>query len=492
MNRHYKLFAAVAAGAAAATGDLCASEHDSPNIVVFIADDVSQSDFGCYGNRVIRTPNIDALASDGVRFTNAVLTASSSSPSRCSIMTGRYPHNTGACELHSPLGEEQVSLARVLKDAGYYTIQAGKWHFGANVRREGAAFFDDFDLSGGDIKDGGGDSGADRWVEFLRRRPADQPFFAWFAAHDAHRNWDDDTSMERYDPDLINVPDYMVDDMRTRNDIASYYYEVSRFDRSVGRAIDELKRQGLYDNTIIIVMADNGRPFVNAKTRLIKEGIWTPLIIRYPGNEMNRGRVCSSLVSSIDIAPTLAGAAGVQKVPSFQGRDFTEVIRNPEKKFRRYAFAEHNWHDFEAYERMVCTERYVYIENRRPQLSVIGAQDVMNGGSGVSLREGYEKDSLTDIQKDIFITPRPENLLYDNVSGTCLEVDTDGMKGTMSVKLSRVLSKWQRQTRDTCPTSLTQDWYDRKTMKRTSLHQKRGEMPGYSKGAAFVKSSGPF
>ena len=88
-----------------------------PNILIFIADDISQRDLGCYGNSTVRTPNIDALARDGVKFNNAVLATSSSSPSRVSIITGRYPHNTGACELHSPVGDEQISLAGILKES---------------------------------------------------------------------------------------------------------------------------------------------------------------------------------------------------------------------------------------------------------------------------------------------------------------------------------------------------------------------------------------
>ena len=111
-----------------------------PNILIFIADDISQRDLGCYGNSTVRTPNIDALARDGVKFNNAVLATSSSSPSRVSIITGRYPHNTGACELHSPVGDEQISLAGILKGRGYYTMQAGKWHFGNSAAKPSGPF----------------------------------------------------------------------------------------------------------------------------------------------------------------------------------------------------------------------------------------------------------------------------------------------------------------------------------------------------------------
>jgi N-sulfoglucosamine sulfohydrolase len=109
-----------------------AQPKEKPNILIFIADDVSYNDFGCYGHPVIKTPNIDKLAKNGLRFTNAFLTISSCSPSRISILTGRYPHNTGAAELHTDIPAGQVLFPQMLKDAGYYTAQAGKWHLGSS------------------------------------------------------------------------------------------------------------------------------------------------------------------------------------------------------------------------------------------------------------------------------------------------------------------------------------------------------------------------
>ena len=91
-----------------------------PNFIIFIADDVSWNDFGCCGNKDVQTPNIDNLAADGLRFTNVYLTASSCSPSRNSILSGRYPHNTGAPELHTQPPDWMLSLPEVLKENGYY------------------------------------------------------------------------------------------------------------------------------------------------------------------------------------------------------------------------------------------------------------------------------------------------------------------------------------------------------------------------------------
>ena len=108
---------------------------DKPNVVFFIADDVSQEDFGCYGHPVIQTPNVDALAKQGMRFDNAYLTTSSCSPTRCSIITGRYPHNTGAPELHVRLPKEQIRFPELLREAGYYTALSGKNHMFGNKDR---------------------------------------------------------------------------------------------------------------------------------------------------------------------------------------------------------------------------------------------------------------------------------------------------------------------------------------------------------------------
>src|SRR5210317_683664 len=104
------------------------SGEPRPNIIFFIADDWSQEDVGAYGHPSIQTPNMDSLAANGMRFTNAYLTTSSCSPTRCSIITGRYPHNTGAPELHQGLPGDQIMFPKILKEHGYHTVLSGKHH----------------------------------------------------------------------------------------------------------------------------------------------------------------------------------------------------------------------------------------------------------------------------------------------------------------------------------------------------------------------------
>lgn len=458
-----------------------AENNQRPNIVLIIADDISKRDVGCYGNTFVKTPNIDALAKDGLRFTNVFLTASSSSPSRASIITGRYPHNTGACELHSPIGDEQIFFPNLLQNAGYYTAQAGKWHISRPAKTC-------FDRSGGALEDGGGESGCKKWVTFLHERPKDKPFFMWFASHDAHREFWDKELDETYDEKTVVSSPFLINDKNTRKDLAGYYNEITRFDSYVGDVIQELKNQNVLGNTIVIVMADNGRDFPRAKTLLLEDGIMTPFIVHLPPGMSKKNIQCNSLLSSIDIAPTLLELAGVDSMPkSFQGRSFCGLFKNPNKKFRNYVFAEHNWHVYEAYERMVCTDQYLLIENKRPNLPGRGT---VGSPSDKSLVKAYEKGTLTHLQQELFQLPRKDVVLFDRKKDSDQIHDLSETKKALSAKMLSVLHTWQTETDDTLPLYLKPDRNKEVTL--TLELKEKIEMPGASKNAILNRKSGPF
>ncbi len=163
---HFLLATLFAAVAAAADPRL--------NFVFIIGDDISGEDFGCYGNPGIRTPNVDRLAAEGLRFTNAYVTTSSCSPSRCSILTSRYPHNLEtASELHGILPEGVTMFPKLLRDAGYYTAQSGKSHFGTDSDIFNGPAVAAFDIGGDGARDdlSGGHGGENQWIARLRGRP---------------------------------------------------------------------------------------------------------------------------------------------------------------------------------------------------------------------------------------------------------------------------------------------------------------------------------
>lgn len=463
------------------------SRAQKPNIILFLADDVSWNDLGCYGNKEVKTPNIDLLAKSGIRFTNFFLTASSCSPSRNSIITGRYPHNTGAPELHTEPPLEMVSFPEKLRQQGYYTAQAGKFHMGKYALRG-------FDVTNENAKLNG-DGGENLWIKTLQERPKDKPFMLWYASYDAHRPWGPNEFSGTHLPAEVTPPFYLADAIGTKSDLAKYYDEIARFDHSIGQVVEELHRQKILENTIIVIMADNGRPFPHSKTRVNDRGMKTPFIVCWPKGIGEKERVCQSLVSSIDIAPTLLELASVKIPESVQGVSFCALLDRPEKSFRNIVFAEHNWHDYEAHERMVRSKDFLYILNSRPQFANSGPADALGSPSFKDLLDLKTTGSITPVQADVFMSPRPAEELYEIGS------DPDQVKNVISntgyqnelKNFRKVLSEWMDQTGDDIPQNLTQDWYtkDSKTAKTPGFGI-RGQMPGEKRNATQNNHKGKF
>jgi N-sulfoglucosamine sulfohydrolase len=427
-----------------------------PSVIIFIADDVSWDDFGCYGNKQVQTPNIDRLAGNGLKFTQVYLTASSCSPSRNSIMTGRYPHNTGAAELHTQPPLSMLSFPELLRKNNYYTAMSGKFHMGDYANRGFDEMITDLNLVG--------DGGEEMWVSQVKNRPKDKPFFMWFAAYDAHRVWGPNVFSGTHHPDEITPPDYLANGAETRSDLAQYYDEIKRFDHYVGEVVRELEDQGVLDNTLIIIMADNGRPFPHSKTRLNDRGMKTPFVVHWPAGIPRNGS-CHSLISAVDIAPTILSLADCPVPEQFQGHNFSGLFQNPEMRFRNYLFAEHNWHDYEAYGRMVRNDSFMYILNERPQFPQSGPADAVGSPSYMELTEQKEQGKLSAIQADVFVTPRPHEELYDCKAdpGQYLNVASLPQYQEVLSTLRKVLTEWMHQTGDNIPDNLTNDWYLRES-----------------------------
>ena len=316
----------------------------------------------------------------------------------------------------------------------------------------------------------------------------------WFASIDAHRDWQTDDLATPHNPQESEVPPYLVDAPETRKDLAYYYDEIQRLDRFVGEVKQELKTQGVLDSTLMIIMADNGRPFPRAKTRVYDSGMKTPFVLSWPKGITGNGISNNSMISVIDIAPTFLELAGVEIGPSFQGRSFANTINNPTKEHRNYVFAEHNWHDYEAHERMVRTTRFMYVINHRPQFPNQGPADSNRSPSYEELKLARDAGKLNAAQADVFITPRPHEELYD-----CL-VDPEQLVNIASNMryrevlrdLRSVMQQWTTATGDDVPDNLTPAWYDTETGAGLDIERKRGEMPGNKTNAVKINNKGPF
>ncbi|MCB1232687.1 MAG: sulfatase [Verrucomicrobiae bacterium] len=449
-----------------------------PNLILIIADDMAWNDCTAYGHPTIHTPNLQKLAEGGMRFDNAFLTISSCSPSRASIITGRYPHNTNAEELHWPVPAEQVTFVEKLKEAGYWTGAAGKWHLGDALRDR----FDEVrevDTSGFQLPtgkagqegkfveslEGEAQSGCVDWVPMLNERPRDKPFFFWLAALDPHRDYHEGIVENPHQPEEIRLPPYQPDTPEVRGDYGLYYDEISRLDKYVGKVMATLEEQGVTENTVVLFFSDNGRPFPRDKTTLYDSGIKTPWIVHWPA-KVAAGSTCRRLVSSVDIAPTFLKLAGVAEIgDTFEGRDFSPLLEHPDKAIREFIYAEKNWHDFEDHARAVRSERYKFIFNAYEDLPLTPSADSARSPTFETMKSLHQAGKLLPHQRLPFIAPRPKEELYDTIDDPheLNNLANDPRHSVVLETMRAAYHAWEKKTGDYVPDLRTADEFDRET-----------------------------
>lgn len=377
--------------------------HAQPkHIVVFIADDHGQ-DTGAYGNPVVQTPHLDALAEEGTRFTHAFATTASCSASRSVILSGLHNHRTGQYGHthnyhHFASYDYLKSLPVLLQEAGYRTASAGKYH----VAPESAYHFEHYFR--------GHSRNAVQMTAQVRdfiQADDEQPFFLYMATSDPHRGRPLERAFEEefaapindfgnrpdgfeaidpvaYDPAEVIVPAWLPDTPATRAELAEYYQSVSRLDQGFGALVALLKESGVYDETLIIYMSDHGIAMPGAKTTVYEPGLRSPLIVRHP-DVQQRGLVSDAMISWVDITPTLLDYAGVEE-PVYQqhvrnaevehyvtlpeehrlhGRSFLGIIDDVDPRGWDEVYASHTFHEIQMYYpmRVVRDRQYKLIWN---------------------------------------------------------------------------------------------------------------------------------
>ncbi len=381
-----KLYQSLLLSASLAFGDsLFAAEAKPMNVVVLYADDWRFDTLGCAGNPVVKTPNLDRLAGDGSRFTQNCVTTSICGVSRACLFTGQWMSrhgNPAFAAFKTPWAETYPGLLRA---SGYFVGHIGKWHNG-KFPEENFDFGRSYSGTHW-IKEPGGTQihvtkkNENDALEFLRARPADQPFcltLAFFATHAEDMNpkqyLPQPESMALYQDVTIPVPKTATDEAfrkmppfiaNEKNEsrvrwhwrfdtpekyqemMKNYYRLASEVDATCGRVIEELKKQGVLDNTLIIFTADNG--YFHAEHGLAdkwyphQESIRVPLIVRDPRMAAaKRGKTIDDFTLNVDLAPTILGAAGVKAPATMQGRNMAPLYLAPEKAaWRSEFFYEH-------------------------------------------------------------------------------------------------------------------------------------------------------
>lgn len=425
--------------------------QDLPNIVVFIADDAGM-DFGCYGNKGIQTPHIDKIASNGMQFEQAFLTSPQCSPSRTSILSGQFAHTIGTEDLHNGLDSATKIVPHYLSEAGYYTGLMLKGHIGKNGMKQ----FDWHDNGFKDYRVGKWYDKIEGNVSQFLEQAGEAPVFLWVGFIDPHRPYLDSINGAPavHDPKDVSVPPYLIDEERTRKDLAAYYDEMHRMDTNIGQITKLLEEDGRLDNTLIIFLSDNGYPFPRGKGSLYDSGIKTPLLFSWPGH-ISKGTHYAGLSSVIDLAPTLLDVAGVAKPEAFYGKSLLPLLKNPKKNSANetYVFAERNWHVWDDYVRSVRSDKYKLIFNAY-QDRVLGVTDAHEMPSYEPIAEAKNNGTLSKETSQVFAFPRPMIELYDveNDPYELVNLAYQPEKYRKEIaELYEVLYQWQQQTNDHDP-----------------------------------------
>ncbi|MBD3184827.1 sulfatase-like hydrolase/transferase [Candidatus Poribacteria bacterium] len=406
-----------------------------PNILWLDTEDLSP-DLGCYGNTLVKTPNIDQLADEGVKFTNAFVTAPVCSASRSAVVTGMYQTSFGGHHHRSnrdnPLPDNIKHISHYLREAGYFTCNGQVMTDG----HQGKLDYN-FKMSFDEAFDG------TDWSQ----RKSDQPFFAEVHFNEAHRVFHKDPD-NPINPDDVEIPPYYPDHPITRLDWALYLETIQNLDKKIGKVLQRLEDEGLADNTVVFFWGDHGRAMLRGKQFLYDGGIHIPLIVRWPGH-IQPGTVRDDLISMVDLAPTWLNIAGAE-VPEymegqdFLGSDFTE---------REYIIAARDRCD-ETDDRIRCVQakKYKYIRNFHPERPYTYFNAYKKQAYPVlTLMEIMQERGELKPEQARFTAPnRPEEELYDlkNDPHEINNLADDPEHQKILKDLSSKLDSWIKETGD--------------------------------------------
>ncbi len=436
---------------------------DKPLNVVWISCEDMGPILGSYGNDVIKTPHLDKLASEGVRYTNAYSTVGVCAPSRFSIITGMYSarlgaHNMRTGDYHNYKTPEEVSYRKsigvidkegknipeyevvpptyvkpfteVLRTKGYYCANNFKCDYQFN------APFTAWDEVSSTVS--------------YRDAPKDKPFFyVWntLLTHES-RIWERSNQPLTVNPEDIIIPSYFPDIPEVRNDIARKYSNIEAMDKKVGELMTQLEEDGLLEKTIIMFWSDHGGNLLRQKRAVGNSGLNVPLIIRYP-NKMDAGKVDNRIVSLMDLGPTVLSLLNIKPPEHYDGK---AIAGHYEESARKYVFGTADRFDESTdMQRSVLDGRYVYIKNFMPELPLIYRNKyreriTMNS----KLIQMDSLDMLDGDAKYIFMKTKPSEEFYDLVNDP-YEVNNiinDPKQADKIDNFRFALENWQKEIND--------------------------------------------
>jgi len=443
--------------------ELTVNAQDKPNIIWLSCEDIDPA-LSCYGAKGISTPNIDRIASEGIRYTHAYATVGVCAPSRSSIITGMYPVSIGTQNMrtgnhyafHEPEEETYKTNIQVtdfrgrnvpeysavlpsfvkcfpeyLREAGYYCTNNAKCDYQFNCP---ITVWDEVSKKAS-----------------FKNRTKDQPFFAVINFEVTHesRIWMNKEHPMLVNPDSIDIPAYYPTNPVVKKDVGRKYSNIEELDQQIGEMLADLEKEGLLDNTIIFFWSDHGGPLLRQKRAVGNSGLHVPLLVRFPDKKM-AGSVVGDIVSLMDLGPTVLSLAGIKPPDYMHGKAFLGSYKTIQP--HKYAFGSADRFD-ESIDRSrsVLDGRFVYIRNYFPELPLIYRNKYREQ---IEMTQELIKMNLNNELKDdaayIFMKTKPEEELYD-LQNDPYEVHNLANIPEYAAKLNELrsaLAKWQMTVGD--------------------------------------------
>lgn len=384
-----------------------------------------------YGDASVRSPRTDALAAESFLFCDAHATAPLCSPSRGSLLTGRYPHENGLVGLahHGwEYHEDVVTLQHAMSNGGWHTTLYGMQHETTHMTRLG---YDEYDVE---------NSYCDHVVSLAEgffERIGDVPFLLNAGFFETHRPFPQ-SEYEYADPATVHVPSYLPDTAQVREDLAAFHGSITKADRAVGRLLDALAAHGLDQNTWVVFYTDHGAALPRAKSTLYAAGTGIAMMVRPPRDRALTPARLDDLFSGVDLMPTLLDLLGVEIPAAVDGVSHAErLLGTRDDPVRERVFTEKTFHDSYDPMRAVRTKQWSYIENYAPRRELDLPLDIQDSLSGAAVAGRFDG-------------PRPSVELYDLLADPdeMHNVADDARFAAVRAELAEQLNTWRENTGD--------------------------------------------
>ena len=419
------------------------SAQSKPNIVFMLADDCSSWDLGVYGNKDSKTPTIDQLAKEGMRFTKCYQASPMCSPTRQNILTGLSPFRSGAYPNHTNVNRDVKSIGHYLKPLGYRVALGGKQHYGPP---------ENFPIEYlGQVKGQDQDPDFNNIEIFLKDVSTNkQPFCLFVCSNQPHSPWNHgDTTL--FDKNKLKLPPFYADLPKTRNAFRNYLAEINYLDGQVKQALDLLEKYHLSENTIFVFASEQGNSLPFAKWTCYNVGLKSALIVRWP-KKIKPNTVSNALVEYSDITPTFIDIAGGAPIDSLDGSSLVPVLTSQKTEHKQYTYGQmttRGIYDGSEYYpiRSVSNGKYRYIINPTPDVQF------KNTNTIAPFFKEWVKDAKTNPRTKELVQKynyRPLEELFDDEADPYNErnlIDDAKLASTKN-ELKKQLASWMKHTGD--------------------------------------------